>query len=132
MDVRFQSAFEPLDMHSSKRDRRPFPKRPGASSPMFSPPFKGTMLCLGLETHHCSIGLCFRRNRTPENITLQVSGVSYFLSPGAPRLMCFVENIAELGGHQNCQPFVSPFQGSGLLVTDNLGLRSRGSLQPRL
>jgi hypothetical protein len=27
---------------------------------------------------------------------------------------------------------VSPFQGSGLLVTDNLGLRSRGSLQPRL
>jgi len=31
---------------------------------MFLPPFKGTMLNLGLEKHHCVIGLSFRRNRT--------------------------------------------------------------------
>src|SRR4030095_2424220 len=30
------------------------------------------------------------------------------------------------------RPDVSPFQGSGLLVTENLGLRSQRSLQPRL
>src|SRR4030095_16737364 len=94
MDVRFQSAFEPLVMHSSKRDRRPFPKRPGASSPMFSPPFKGTMLCLGLETHHCFTGLCFRRNRTL-SIAPEAPSVSYFLSPGAPRLRCFVANFVD-------------------------------------
>jgi hypothetical protein len=34
---------------------------------MFLPPFKGTMLRLGLDTHHCLTGLSFRWNRTAEH-----------------------------------------------------------------
>src|SRR5216110_2863157 len=78
-------------MHSSKRDRRSPRKTPGATSPLFSPPFKGTMLCLGLETHHCSIGLSFRPESNLPNVPLLTNSTpvtSFLPAPKAADVLC--------------------------------------------
>src|SRR5881394_2915626 len=78
-------------MHSSKRDRRSPRKTPGATSPLFSPPFKGTMLCLGLETHHCSIGLSFRPESNLPNVPLLTNSTpvtSFLPAPEAADVLC--------------------------------------------
>jgi hypothetical protein len=45
---------------------------------MSLPPFKGTMLDLGLDPHQCAIGLSFRWNWTPDSILSEPSKSSYF------------------------------------------------------
>src|SRR5262249_44628609 len=65
-------------------------KTPGASSPLFSPPFKGTMLCLGLETHQCLTGLCFRPESNDLSLaTCEAQGqLLPFSRRTAPDLLC--------------------------------------------
>jgi hypothetical protein len=81
-------------MHSSKRDRRSFPKGPKRLRQCSRRRSKEP--CFVSGSKRTIVSPVFASAGT-ELLTMafKTSNVSYFLSPGAPRLMCFVGNFVD-------------------------------------